>query len=108
MPTSCPISTSEERRFIEIQEDAERAMLDKVYAAIADAAAEVATKLQDARLPFKPTHADYFTATVQQATFVRLCGGDPETLRGGDPAIGERIVQNGQNIIDHYWRVKIA
>ncbi len=108
MPTSCPIPTPEERQFIEIQEAAERAMLDKVYAAIAGAAAEVATKLQDSALPFEPTHADYFTATVQQATFVRLCGGDPDTLEGGDPAIGERIVQNGRDIIDHYWRRKIV
>lgn len=42
--------------------------------------------------------------TVQQVTFVRLCGGDPDTLKGGDPEIGQRIVNNGQYIIDSYWR----
>jgi len=42
--------------------------------------------------------------TVQQVTFVRLCGGDPDTLKGGNPEIGQRIVNNCQHIIDSYWR----
>jgi len=36
--------------------------------------------------------------------FVSLSGGDPDTLKGGDAEIGQRIVNNGQHIIDHYWR----
>jgi hypothetical protein len=42
--------------------------------------------------------------TVQQVTFVRLCGGVPSTLKGGDPELCQRIVNNGQHIIDTYWR----
>lgn len=94
----------EQRRFLEIREAAERRMLETVFKAIADATAEVETCIKEAGLDFEPTHPDYFTFTVQQVAFVRLCGGDPQTLQGGDPAIGERIVRNGRHIIDHYWR----
>lgn len=53
---------------------------------------------------FEPTSKDYFLFTVQQVAFIRLCGGDPRTMQGGDPELGQRIVNNGQHIIDHYWR----
>ena len=38
----CAISTPEQRKYLEIREPAERAMLNKVFNAIDDAAAEVA------------------------------------------------------------------
>ena len=42
---SCSVQTSEQRRFLEIREAAERSMLDKVFKAIDGAAVEVAEKL---------------------------------------------------------------
>lgn len=104
MTQSCPVPTPEQRQYTEIRESAERAMLDKVYKAIEDASAEVADKFREAGLEFEPTSADYFTFATQQVLFVRLCGGNPDTLEGGDPEIGERIVRNGQHIVAHYWR----
>jgi putative component of toxin-antitoxin plasmid stabilization module len=101
---TCMPPTPEQRRFLEIREAAERRMLDTVFKAISDAAAEVENGIRDARLDFEPTHQDYFTFTVQQFAFVRLCGGSPETLQGGDPELGERILSNGRHIIDSYWR----
>lgn len=101
---TCRPRAPEQRRFLEIREAAERRMLDTVFKAISDAAAEVENGIKEAGLDFEPTHRDYFTFTVQQAAFVRLCGGDPETLQGGDPEVGDRIVGNGRHIIDHYWR----
>jgi hypothetical protein len=101
---TCTLPTPEQRRFLQIREGAERRMLKTVFAAISDAAAEVENDIKDAGLDFEPTHQDYFTFTVQQVAFIRLCGGDPETLRGGDPVIGERILGNGRHIIDNYWR----
>jgi hypothetical protein len=89
---------------MEIREAAERAMLDKVYKAIEDAAAQVADKFREAGLEFEPTSKDYFTFATQQVLFVRLSGGDPDTLKGGDPEIGERVVRNCRHIIDHYWK----
>ena len=104
MTKTCPVPTPEQRQYLAIREAAERAMLDKVYKAIEDATAEVADKFREAGLDFEPTSAEYFTFTVQQVTFVRLSGGDPDTLKGGDPEIGERVVRNCRHIIDHYWK----
>jgi hypothetical protein len=101
MTKSCPIPTPEQRQYMQIREAAERAMLDKVYKAIDDATAEVAAKFQETGLEFEPTSKDYFTFATQQVLFVRLCGGDSETLEGGDPEIGAKIVSNGQHIIDY-------
>lgn len=101
--TSC-ISTPEQRKYLDIRNAAERSMLDKVFKAIDVAAAEVADGFREAGLEFEPISKQYFMFTVQQVMFVRLCGGDPDTLKGGDSELGQRIVNNGQHIIDSYWR----
>lgn len=93
---TCSAPTPEQRKYHEIRNAAERSMLDKVFRAIDVAATEVADGFKEAGLELEPTSRDYFMFTVQQVTFVRLCGGDPE--------IGQRIVNNGQHIIDSYWR----
>ena len=101
---TCSAPTPEQRKYHEIRNAAERSMLDKVFRAIDVAAAEVADGFKEAGLEFAPTSREYFMFTVQQVTFVRLCGGDPDTLKGGDPELGQRVVNNGQHIIDSYWR----
>jgi hypothetical protein len=62
------------------------------------------TVAASAGIETQPKSKDYFTFAAQQVLFVRLYGGVPVTLAGGNPEIGERIVRNGQHIIDHYWR----
>ncbi|WJH38844.1 hypothetical protein N7E02_05815 (plasmid) [Aliirhizobium terrae] len=104
----CPIPTPQERSFLAIQQAAERTMLEKVSRAISDAAAETARNAQDAGLKFEPTSEGYFMFAVQQATFVRLCGGNPDTLRGGNPEVGDQVVRNCRNIIDTYWKSQSA
>lgn len=69
-----------------------------------DAATEIASHFRETGLELDPPDRDYFLFVVQQTAFVRLAGGDPETLRDGNPELGQRIVNNGQNIIDTYWR----
>ncbi|MGO7017091.1 hypothetical protein [Rhizobium laguerreae] len=101
---TCALPTPDQRKFLTIREAAEHSMLDTVFRAIDGAAAEVAERLEEAGLEFEPTSRDYFLFTVQQVAFVRLCGGDPHTLQGGDPEVGQRIVNNAQHIIDSYWR----
>lgn len=101
---TCALPTAEQQKFLEIREAAEHAMLETVFKAIDEAAAKVAGRLEIAGLQFEPTSKDYFLFTVQQVAFIRLCGGDPHTMQGGDPELGQRIVNNGQHIIDHYWR----
>lgn len=101
---SCSIPAPEEQRFLAIQKAAERAMLEKVSQAISDASAEVARNVRHAGLEFEPTSEGYFTFAVQQVCFVHLCGGDPDTLQGGNPEIGEHIIRNCRSIIDSYWQ----
>ncbi len=101
---SCPIPTPEQQRFLAIQNAAEHTMLEKVAQAISDATDEVARNVQDAGLELEPTSEGYFTFSVQQVSFVHLCGGDPNTLRGGNPEIGEHVIRNCRNIIDSYWQ----
>jgi len=101
---TCSAPTPEQRKSLEIRNAAERSMLDKVFKAIDAAAAEVADGFKEADLEFEPTSREYFMFTVQQVTFVRLCGGDPDTLKDGNPELGQRIVNNGQHIIETYWR----
>lgn len=101
---SCAIPTPDERRYMAIQQSAEQAMLGKIFQAIEEAAAHVNDGIKAAGLDIQPAGAGYFMFAAQQATFVRLSGGDPDTLEGGDPDIGERIARNCQNIVDHYWR----
>jgi hypothetical protein len=104
MTKTCSVPTPEQRQYLAIREAAERTMLEKVFKATEDAAAEVADKFREAGLEFEPTSSDYFTFTVQQVTFVSLSGGNPDTLQGGDPEIGERVVRNCRYIIDHHWK----
>ena len=101
---SCPIPTPDESRYMTIQQAAEQSMLEKVFQAIKDATAEVASKVREAGPELEPASAGYFMFAVQQATFVRLSGGETNTLEGGDPEIGERIARNCQDIVDHDWR----
>ncbi|WCK05753.1 hypothetical protein [Agrobacterium tumefaciens] len=105
---SCPIPTPQERSFLDIQQAAEQTMLEKVARAISDATIEVATNVRDAGLSFEPTSEGYFMFAVQQAMFVRLCGGNPDTLLGGNPEVGDHVVRNCRNIIDTYWKSQAA
>ncbi|RVH34276.1 hypothetical protein [Sinorhizobium meliloti] len=105
---NCPVPTPQEQSFVAIQQAAERTMLDKVLRAVSDATTEVARNVRDAGLEFEPTSEGYFMFAVQQVTFVRLCGGNPSTLRVGSPEIGENVVRNCRNIIDTYWKSDTA
>ncbi len=104
---SCPIPTFEERKFSELREQIERKMLDTIYNAIDKATISMAEQIKASKIGIEAVDRDYFTATAQQNLFVRLCGGNPDTLQGGDPDIGQQIVNNAQAIIDRYWQ-KIA
>ncbi|MBN9032145.1 MAG: hypothetical protein BGO05_07120 [Rhizobiales bacterium 63-7] len=100
----CPVLSPEQRKFLEIREAAEMALFETIEKAVADAAAGASEAVRSAGLEFEPTHQDYFAFAAQQMLFVRLCGGDPRTLAGGDPETGDRILRNGRHIIDRYWR----
>ncbi|RZS77246.1 hypothetical protein EV217_4604 [Phyllobacterium myrsinacearum] len=103
MKDSCPVLTPAERQYLEIQDRVQQAMLVTIYKAIDDATAQAAAELKSTEWQQEPPPRDYFAATAHQRLFVLLCGGDTETYEGGNPQLAAHILQNGQNISDHYW-----
>lgn len=101
---ACPAPNPEQRKFMEISENTEKTMLHEIHRAIEKAASDMADNVRAAGIEIPPTDRDYFTFAAQQVLFVRLCGGDPETLKGGDPELAQRIIGNYQHIVEHYWR----
>ena len=100
---SCTPPSPQQRQFMEIRETTEKAMLETIYKAIDDAAAEMADRVRSAGIDIRPTERDYFTFAAQQVLFVGSAVAIPTPSRE-DPVIGERIVSNGRYIIDHYWK----
>ncbi len=103
MNDSCPVLTPAERQYAEIEARARQDMLAKIYKAIEEATAQAAEELKSTDWTEAPPAHDYFAAVAHQKLFVHLCGGDPETFRGGDPVLAGHILKNGQNIVDHYF-----
>lgn len=103
MNDSCPVLTPADRQYLEIQDRAQQAMWATICKAIDDAAAQGAEELKSTEWQQEPPPRDYFVAVAHQRLFVLLCGGDTETYMGGDPQLAARILQNGQNVSDHYW-----
>jgi hypothetical protein len=81
-------------------------MLAKVYEAIEHAAAQAAEELRSDGSAEKSPAAEYFAAVVHQKMFLKLCGADPDTMRGGDPAIAFHLIDSGRKISEHYWGKK--
>lgn len=103
MSQSCPVLTPAERQAGDILKRAEKAMLAAVYKAVEDARNQAAEELQSIEFNEEPPAYEYFAAVVHQKLFLLLCGADPETFEGGNPEIAASILQNAQNISDHYW-----
>lgn len=103
MSDSCPVLTPEQRRIVEIIENAERGMWEAISAAIEAAHAQVSEGMRSAGAVEPTPPPAYFASVAHQKLFLQLCGADVETMTGGDPEIASRIIENAQNIRRHYW-----
>lgn len=103
MNTSCPVLTSAEKQYAEIQERVEHAMMATIYDALRNASEQAAEELKAIDIDEPPPAYEYFISLAQQKLFLLLCGADPETFEGGDPDVAAFVIKNGQNICDHYW-----
>jgi hypothetical protein len=74
-----------------------------VYKALKDATDRVAADFQSSGSAERPPACEYFAAVVHQKLFLQLCGADPETMKGGNPDIAARLLDNGRKIAAHYW-----
>jgi hypothetical protein len=106
MSETCPIPTPAEQTISGILDRSEHVMMAAIYKAIEDAASQTAEELRLTGAQNEPPAPDYFAATAHQQLFLSLCGADPETFEGGDPEVAAQIINNNQNISDHYWSKK--
>lgn len=106
MTEACRILTPAEQKISDIMERSEQAMMAAIYKAVEDATRQAADELRSIGAQDEPPVYDYFAATAQQQLFLSQCGADAETLEGGDPELAAQIINNYQNISDHYWRKK--
>ncbi len=88
-------------RALEICQEVEKSLFEKIDAAINDAAIQNLKVLEKEGLQVSPRDADYYRFTAQQMLFVSLCGGDTQTFKGGDPEEGKRLIRNLMFIIEH-------
>jgi hypothetical protein len=103
MTEACPIPTSEQRRYGEIQAKIEQEMLRKVHAALRAATEQAQAELQASNLGLPPPSEGYFASVIHQRLFCSLCEADPETFVGGNASIATVIITNMQNIARHHW-----
>lgn len=103
MNTSCPVLIEAEQQYAQVQSRLEQKMMATIYAALREASEQASTELQTIDVDVPPPAHDYFVALAHQKLFLLLCGADTETFEGGDPKIAAHIIQNGQNICNHYW-----
>ena len=103
MNTSCPVLSEAEKQYVEIQDRLEQEMMATIYAALGKASEQASKELQAIEIDLPPPSHEYFISFAHQRLFLLLCGADAETFEGGDPEIATSVIQNGQNIRDHYW-----
>jgi hypothetical protein len=106
MTETCRILTPAEQKIGGILDRSEHVMMAAIYKAIEDAASQTAEELRSTGAKNEPPAPDYFAAVAHQQLFLSLCRADPETFEGGDPEIATQIINNNQNISDHYWSKK--
>lgn len=104
MNDSCPILTPAEKQYVDIQDKAERAMMDAIRSAVEHAAGQAAEELRLAGSQERPPARDYFAAVAHQKLFLLLCGADAETFAGGNPEIAAHLIANSRKISEHYWK----
>jgi hypothetical protein len=108
MAVACPVLTPEERKASEILDAAQRAMMETVQVAVAEAAARVRQQNLDAGLDLAPPPRAYFESVVHQRMYLTLCGAAVGTFAGGDARTAIGLIRNQQLIANRYWGAGIA
>lgn len=99
----CPVLTPEQRQSVALIQRAEKVMMSKVHQAIDDVAGQVARELEAIPLHEPAPHRDYFMAVAHRELFLRLCGADAETGKGGDPVLAAAILNSDHNYVAQHW-----
>ena len=101
--TQCPVLTPEQRRTVALIQRAEQAMMSTVHQAIDDAAAQLSRELAAIAIDAPAPHRDYFMAVAHRELFLKLCGADATTGKGGDPVLAAAILNSDRNYVALHW-----
>jgi hypothetical protein len=108
MANACPVLSPEERKAAEILDRAQRAMMERVHAAVAEAAEQVRDQVLAAGLDLAPAPEAYFYSVVHQRMYLTICGATVGTFEGGDVKKAIGLIRNQQMIANRYWGADIA
>ncbi|GJE27627.1 hypothetical protein [Methylobacterium organophilum] len=108
MANACALLSPEERKAAEILDHAQRAMMEKVHAAVAEAVEQMRDQVLAARLNFAPAPKGYFDAVVHQRMYLTICGATVGTFEGGNAKKAIGLIRNQQLIANRYWGADIA
>ncbi len=108
MADACPVLTPDQRRAAEIMDSARSSMMEKVHAAIAEAATQIREQVLAADLDIAPVPMEYFHAVVHQQMYLTICGATVETFEGGNVKKAVGLIRNQQQIANRYWGADIA
>ena len=78
-----------------------------IFAALQDARDQAAEGMAAIGQENATPALEYFAAVVHQRMYCLMCGADPDSFAGGDPAIAYHVIRNSQNIAKHYWSADI-
>lgn len=101
--THCPVLTPEQRQSVELIGRLEKVMMGKIVTLIGDVGREADKGLKAISSDEFPPQQDYFLAVAHRQLFLRLCGADPETGKGGDPDVASAILNSDRNFIAVHW-----
>jgi hypothetical protein len=73
MTKACPVLTPAQRRYGEIQDRIEEAVMTKIHAALEEATDRARTEIEAAGLDLPPPSAGYFGSVIHQSLFCGLC-----------------------------------
>lgn len=107
MTEACRVPTPPERTYYDLLCRAEKEALEKVVSALREAQQVAAAGFAANELDGTPPPYGYFVAGIYQKMYCILCGADPQTFAGGDPAMAINVIRNSQNIAKRYWGADI-
>lgn len=107
MTDACRMPTPAQKAYYDALSRAEAEAFDKVVSALKEAQVLAGAGFSASGLDETPPPFGYFVAGMHQKLYCILCGADPQTFAGGDPAMAIDVIRNSQNVAKRYWGADI-
>lgn len=107
MTENCTVLTPKERQIADIINRADQTLAAAVSLALEEASRQAVDEMKAIGQEENAPPPQYFASVVHQRMYCLICGANPETFEGGDPAIAYHVIRNSQGIAKHYWSADI-